>query len=469
MAVTETESALEASRRLDPAGWRLRLTSLLRSENSLVHRLVGTIFIIRVAAAALAFVSQIFIARWMGTFEFGIYVYVWTWVLLIGQSLDLGLATASQRFVPEYRDRGLPALLRGYIFGTSWLSVGIAIGCAGLFAAGVWLLRDWVNDYTLVPLYLACLIFPAYALANVQDGISRSYDWMGLGIVPTYIVRQVLLTVLLAAAYYGGLPVDATTGIVIAGVSIWIAVLGQTLVLHRRLRRRIEPGPREYRVKTWFAAALPILLVEGFYVLLAHTDVLVLQMFRTPEEVAVYYAAAKTIALLSFVFFAVSATATHRFSSFHVAGDHEGLATFLAQTVRWTFWPSLAVGIALLALGKPILNLFGPDFDQGYPLMFVLVIGLLARASIGPVEKLLNMLGEQRICAVIYLGAFLLNLALCFVMIPALGAMGAAIATATALSAETVVLFIVTRRRLGFHVFIFGRPDFKPRTATPAD
>ncbi len=64
-----------------------------------------------------------------------------------------------------------------------------------------WLLRPWLDDYTIIPLYLACVALPAYALSNVQDGISRSHDWVALGIVPTYIVRQMLLTILMGGAF----------------------------------------------------------------------------------------------------------------------------------------------------------------------------------------------------------------------------------------------------------------------------
>ena len=34
--------------------------------------------------------------------------------------------------------------------------------------------------------------------------------------------------------------------------------------------------------------------------------------------------------------------------------------------------------------------------------MLILAVGLMARASLGPVERLLNMLGEQRACAPVY-------------------------------------------------------------------
>ena len=60
--------------------------------------------------------------------------------------------------------------------------------------------------------------------------------------------------------------------------------------------------------------------------------------------------------------------------------------------------------------------------------------------------------------AAVYASSFLLNLVLCFVLIPRLGLMGAAISTATALTVESVLLFRIVKARLGFHLFILGRP-----------
>ena len=37
----------------------------------------------------------------------------------------------------------------------------------------------------------------------------------------------------------------------------------------------------------------------------------------------------------------------------------------------------------ILTFGKPILWLFGPSFVDGYFLMFILAVGLLARATVG--------------------------------------------------------------------------------------
>ena len=106
-----------------PVGVIARLRALLggmlggSSEASLTRRLAGTIFLIRVISAALAYLSQILLARWMGGSDYGVYVYVWTWVLLLGSMMDFGISASAQKIIPEYRTAGEQALLRG--FGTT--------------------------------------------------------------------------------------------------------------------------------------------------------------------------------------------------------------------------------------------------------------------------------------------------------------------------------------------------------------
>jgi O-antigen/teichoic acid export membrane protein len=458
LALTGSENVPPLPARTSFAGLLARLQSRLGdADQQLVQRLAGTVFLIRVIAAALAFLSNVLFARWMGTFEFGVFVYVWTWVLLIGQALDLGLSTAAQRFIPEYRERGMLDLLRGYISHSRWIAVGVAIAIAAMCAGLVWLLTPHIDTYNIIPLYIACIALPAYALANVQDGIARSYDWVGLGIVPTYIVRQLLLTVLMAGVYFGGLPVDAVSAMVLSVAAIWIPALLQTFVLDRRLAKRIEPGPKAHNVRLWIGVALPILMAESFYLLLTHADLLMLQQFRSPEDVAVYYAAVKTLALVAFIYFSIAATTAHRVAAYHAAGDTEGLANFMRKAIALTFWPSLAATVVLLAFGKPILSLFGPQFTEGYPLMFILAVGLLARAAIGPMERFLNVIGKQGINALIYGGAFAVNIVLCLVLIPPFGAAGAAIAISTALIVETVALVVLLKKQMGLNIFVWGR------------
>ena len=442
-----------------PAGLKARLVGLFSGpgEASLTRRLAGTIFLIRVISAGLAYFSQILLARWMGSGDYGIYVYVWTWVLLLGSMLDFGIAASAQKIIPEYRLSGNHALLRGFLSGSRWMT-GIVSSIIALLLAGlVRLLSPWIDTNTVVPLYLGCLTLPAFVVANTQDGIARSHDWMRLGLMPQFIVRQGLIIGFTAGAFALGLQLGAIVAMAASAAAVWLAMIGQMIVLNRRLVAHVEAGPKAHDYRGWLKVSLPILLVESFYLLLSYTDVLVLERFVSSEEVGVYFAVVKTLALVSFIHYAMSATTAHRFTEYHATGDKERLAAYVMHSIKWTFWPSLAATLVLLAFGKPLLWLFGPQFTAGYDIMFIAAIGLVVRAAIGPMERLLNMLGHQNACALAYASAFVMNLVLCLLLIPHFGGHGAAAATSIALTFETVLLFWIVRQRLGLHVLAFGK------------
>src|SRR3954451_2947473 len=454
VAVMETQSATAP-----PAGVIARLRALLgdSSEASVTKRLAGTIFVIRVFSAALAYFSQVLLARWMGGSDYGVYVYVWTWVLLLGSMMDFGISASAQKIIPEYRTSGEHALLRGFLSGSRWITFAVSSIVSLLLAGMAKGMSPWIDANAILALYIGGLTLPAFVVANAEDGIARSHDWMRRGLIPQFIVRQSLIIGLTAGAFVLGFNLGATAAMAASAAAVWIAMIGQMIVLNRRLGGHIEAGPKAYDFRGWLAVSLPILLVEGFYLLLSYTDVLILQQFRSSEEVGVYFAVVKTLALVSFIHYAMAATTAHRFAEYHALGDKPRLSAYVAHAIKWTFWPSLAATIVLLAFGQPLLWLFGPQFVGGYGIMFVAAIGLVVRSAIGPVERLLNMLGHQHICALAYALAFAMNAALCVALIPRFGGHGAAAATSLALTFETALLFWIVRRRLGLHVLAFGK------------
>ena len=58
----------------------------------------------------------------------------------------------------------------------------------------------------------------------------------------------------------------------------------------------------------------------------------------------------------------------------------------------------------------------------------------------------------------------MINFVLCVLLIPRIGIEGAALATSTAIVAESIMLYMVAKRQLGFHVFILGGAT-QPRPA----
>ena len=176
MSVIGSHEGSGAFARLAPAALYGRARAWLadHSDHTRAQRTAGNAFLIRVASAVLVYALQVLLARWMGEFQFGIYVYVWTWVLLVGALVDLGLASAAQRFIPEYLGLRAFTLLRGFLSGSRWLTLAIATAIAGLAALGIRALEPWIGQYEIIPLYLACAALPLFSLTKMQEGIARA-------------------------------------------------------------------------------------------------------------------------------------------------------------------------------------------------------------------------------------------------------------------------------------------------------
>ena len=84
MALFGSENVTPAPPPPTAAGVMARVKAILaeRTDSRLAQLVAGKVFLVRIGSALLALVSQVLLARWMGKFEFGIYIYVWTWVLM---------------------------------------------------------------------------------------------------------------------------------------------------------------------------------------------------------------------------------------------------------------------------------------------------------------------------------------------------------------------------------------------------
>ena len=90
--------------------------------------------------------------------------------------------------------------------------------------------------------------------------------------------------------------------------------------------------------------------------------------------------------------------------------------------------------------------------------MCILVIGFLCRSAMGPAEYLLNMLGEQALCATVLGAAAVLNIALNFALVPAFGLIGAASATALSLIFSALMNAVVVWHRLDIEMRDLEKP-----------
>lgn len=426
-------------------------------ENSASQRIALITFTIRVISAFIALVSQILLARWLGTFEYGIYVAIWVVVIILSTITCIGFPSAVVRYVGQYRESGQLDLMHGIIRASMYISLAFSAIVAGTGAFILYSFPEMLTGYYIVPVFIAAVCLPMLAVEGVMDCIARAFSWPKIAFIPTYILRPLFIIIFAGIAFIVGFPANAETTMWAALIASFASFIIQYAVLFKKLNKEVPKAKPTYQTKKWIIVALPIFLVEGFYTLMTSVDILFVSALMRPEDTAVYFATTKILALVHFVYFAVRASVSHRYSAFHTNGDLVAFQNFVQNTVSWTFWPSVLMAAFMAIFGKYFLMLFGSEFTSGSFILIVLLLGIVIRSSIGPAEALLVMADRQKMCAGIYAVTLGVNVVLNLSLIPIFGILGAAIATSIALAFETASLHAAAKRTLGLHAFIIPR------------
>ena len=217
-----------------------------RGDRAVDGRNAMVAFAVRVASAAILFVSQVLLARWMGAAEYGTYVYAWTVVLVLGGMATVGLNIGALRIVSELRETSALAELRGFLAASRLLvlAVGCAVAAASIYAANIWAGHAGIGHTgTVQPpaapwsvLAIILLAVPAYAVTDLQDGISRGWARITSALVAPYVLRPLFILAGLAGMMIAGVRLGAVEAAIAAVAATWAAWAIQSIaVCHEHL------------------------------------------------------------------------------------------------------------------------------------------------------------------------------------------------------------------------------------------
>jgi O-antigen/teichoic acid export membrane protein len=410
------------------------------------------VLIIRCVGAALAYGSQVLLARILGQTDYGIFALVWVWILVLGHLAPLGFAQAVCRFAPHYEARDEEDLLRGFLQTGALFVAGASIGIALVGAAILWFAAPVIETVYVLPFAIALIVFPLFALQDYVENIARAFNWTVIAITPPFIIRHGLIGLGVLSAFLLGMPVSASLAIGVVLIATLVSLLVQTGFVWLRLRKIVPPGPRARRVRDWFTTAVPLVFVDGTLILFSNADILILSLFVEPATIAIYFAASRILQLVAFVQYAATAATAQRFTTLNALGDESALNKLARTTTQLTMIASVGAAAVIYLAAPFLLDLFGEGFDGAMPVLAILMAGLIAQAFAGPGEDLLNMLGEERACAATCVAALVLNVVLNFALIPSFGLIGAAVATAVSVATRSLILTYLVKRKLGLDI-----------------
>ncbi|MFP4227853.1 MAG: oligosaccharide flippase family protein [Salinivenus sp.] len=415
-------------------------------ESSLSRGAVVT-FTIRVAGAGLLFGLHVVLARWMGADGYGAYAFAVSGASVAAQFGALGLPSAALRFVPTYLSDKRPGTLWSFLHTGRWIVGGTTIALVALVFGAVFFLP--LDPLSRQALLLGLWLAPLMALGSFETEVLRGHQQFALSYVPNHILRP------LGIGGSVGLLLWLTGGVSVVEVLLCMGGVLLCLILFQQWGTRAHTPsssdePDTPGARYWLRVALPLLLVGGFQLVLSKTDILLVGGLIGSDEAGIYFAAMRIAQVVTFFGFAVDAVTAPIVSRLY-RNDHQALQDTVSTLAHWYFWPSLIAALALALLAHPLLSLFGTAFTTGGPVLYVYLIGLLANAATGAQTYLLTLTGHERACAHVFGWCAALNIGLNLVGIVFLGALGAALATATTLAVRNLWIRQHVVRHTGIH------------------
>ena len=389
--------------------------------------LAGTIF-----TAAVGYGFKIYIARTLGAESLGLYALGITIISFMGMINVLGLPESAVRFVASYSASKRFQELRSLFWNGSWMLLATNLFFAAiLLRAGPWIVNRFYHAPRLtqyLPLFAAIML--TAALNSFYGSVLSGYREVGRRTVITKIVASsvtIAASILLITFGYG------LWGYLTAQVLSALCVLLLLFFFAFRLTPLEARLPDLKRMwissEVWsFAAAMFGVKLMEFT--MAQTDRVALGVYRGANEVGIYAVVASLIAYETILLQSVNQIFAPVIADIYARGENELLGRLFQTLTKWILGLTLPLAIVLVVYARPIMALFGPDFEAGWRLLIIGTCGQMVNCGVGSVGSLLWMSGhERRLFRVqIVMGAVMVLL--CFKLVPVWGALGAVIAAA---------------------------------------
>lgn len=414
------------------------------------------VFLFRIIGAASVYFTQVVIARWLGPSDLGIYVYAFSWLVMLAIIAGLGFPAACYRFIGHALAHGESGLIRGYIRRSAqWVIVGSSLA-AILAALAVYLVPSIVDQEYRLPLVIAILSAPLMALITLRNSVAQAFSWIDLAVIPHDAARPFIFLLILLLLWWLVPSADITTVMEIQFVVMLATVVFISVVLKRRVHKEIGNPEPEYQTRKWVRGASPLLiivLIGGYF---SEVNMIVAGSFLTPEQLAVFNAAFRTAFMIGFGIAAVDAITLPRASRMYAAGDFQALQRLLTHAATLKFFGALmAVGLFVL-WGDLALALFGEGFESGYLPMIILGLAMMIVAGTGAVAELLSISGDQDHCLYVFTTAFFVVMALHTMLIPQYGLLGASISVLLTVLLYTSWLHWIVIKKMNVHPSLLG-------------
>jgi O-antigen/teichoic acid export membrane protein len=409
-----------------------KLSTFMQAIFATIGKNTGVLFLVNVVGGVMGFLMAAALGRGLGETGFGQYSFVMTWLLSLMLLAEFGLSTVLTRDLaarPEDRPGylinslvgkallGLPALLILLIFAPQ-IAPRQNLAVASALRWGIFFLYSGLAyssftavfkaHQTMMPILWLTLAGQILLLAGTLvlllqgQPLFMLVGWAGL---------SQSLQCFLAYLFYKGLPGEPTQPDATSNLS-----------------RRISGG----LIKTLLASAWPFALAGFLAALQLRANILILGYLQGDQALGWYAAANRFIETgkqLPASFYSAILPAMAALAGAQSIAQNRALQRTFHHSRLGLLAFGLLASVGALLLAQPVLSLtYGSVYQPATPILQILTFTLIPASQNSLLIIYLYAVGDEKFVNLLTALGILVNLGLCFWLIPAWGPAGVALA-----------------------------------------
>ena len=389
-----------------------------------------------VLSTVISAVGTIFIARLLGSDNYGLYAIALGAPNLISTFRDWGITTAMIKYSAEYNSENNVAKIRSvFVSGLAFeIIVGLALSVLSLVLSQF--LADFYGRPAIVQLIqIASLFILTGALLNTASAAFTGLEKMHLNSI-MLVVQSLVKTILILALVILGF---GTLGAVI-GFSVGVLVAGITGVLLIYVMYRALPKPLEGKLefikttKIMLKYGLPLSIgsiLSGFLIQFYST---IMYIFVTDNSlIGNYSVSLNFVVLITFFATPVTTMLFPAFSKLDAKKEPELLQNVFQYSVKYAALVVVPVTAMVMALAQPAINtIFEGKYEQApFYLALSAVTYLLTALGSLSIGNLINSQGFTKYNLKLTLLTVIIGFPLSFVLISQFGIIGLIVTSLT--------------------------------------
>lgn len=407
-----------------------------------------------IVSMLLEFISRVIIARNTMQSEYGLFSLGFALFNIFAMISCLGLLGGTSRYIGYFRGKNDVKKARSVISSSLQLAITASVVCSLL----VFFTSDFISQHIFHSQELATVIkifsigIPFFVIIEILSSIYVGFDRAEPKAYFS-VLRDALKVSLVAAAIF---LCSSFLGMIYAYV-LSIVIAGVVFLLYTTKKYPIaKKGEKNINLmrKELLYFSIPLLTAGILGMIMGWMDTLMLGYFKTPDVVGLYNAARPISGITTILLYPLIFISTPVLSQLYSRNLIDEMKRNYAVLTKWIFSATLPILLIIFLFPETVLNItFGFRYIQASTALQILALGMSLLVFLGPNEVMLIVMGKTKLLMRNNLVAVIANLALNILLIPWMGILGAATATAISLAIARTLNSIQIYISHGIHPF----------------